>query len=62
MGQTIRLTEARNTHKISITNPQPSGRSRRIWEDNIKINLLEKQGVKAENRIKWLNTDRVQAF
>lgn len=62
MGQTSRLTEARNRHKISITNPEPSGTSRRIWDDNIKMNLFEKQNVNAENGINWLNTDRVQFF
>jgi hypothetical protein len=44
----------RKTHKIFIENPERNvfGRSRRIWEDNIKMD--HKNGVRKWTTFKWL--------
>jgi hypothetical protein len=61
VGHVARIEEMRNTYKIVFGKPEgmrPLGRSKRRWEDNIKMNLKE---IGWEN-VDWahLGQDRVQ--
>jgi len=43
-GHVARMGEVRNAYKILVGKPEgtrPLGRPRRIWEDNIRMNLKE---------------------
>ena len=43
-----RMEEGRGVHKVLLGKPEgkiPFGRPRRIWEDNIKMDLEEVEGV-----------------
>jgi hypothetical protein len=44
VGHVARIGEMRNTYKISVGKPErnrPIGRSKRRWEDNIRMDLRE---------------------
>ena len=62
-----RIGEERGVHRVLVGNPEgkrPLGRTRRSWEDNIKMDLQEVGGVGdwmglAQDRDRWralLNT------
>ena len=54
-GHVARMEEDRSTFKIFTDTPagkRPLGRSKRRWEDNIKMDLAE-MGVSAEN---WVDS------
>ena len=62
-----RMAEGRGVHRVLVGKPEgkrPLGRSRRRWEDNIKMDLREVGGggdwmVVAQDRERWralLNT------
>ena len=43
-GHVVRMEEGRGVHKVLVGKPEgkrPLGRRRRIWEDNIKMDLEE---------------------
>jgi hypothetical protein len=61
-GHVARMGERRGVHRVLVGNPEgkrPLGRSRRRWEDNIKMNLQEVVGgcgdwvELAQDREKW---------
>ena len=58
----VRMEEGRGVHKVLVEKPEgkrPLGRTRRRWEDNIKMDLEEVGGrcgdwmELAEDRDKW---------
>ena len=52
-GHVARMEESRSAFKILTGKPtgkRPLGRSRRIWEDNIRMDL-EEIGINAGNRV-----------
>jgi hypothetical protein len=49
-GNVARMGEERGVHRVLVGKPwgkSPLGRPRRIWEDNIKMDLQEDRGVVA---------------
>jgi transposase len=61
-GHVARIEEGRGVHSILIGRPEgkrPLGRPRRMWEDNIKMDLREigTDGAKwiqlAQDRVQW---------
>jgi len=48
-GQVASLGEMRKAYKISVRKPEPTGRPRKRWEDNIKIDLKET----GYNSVEW---------
>ena len=61
-GHVARMGEGRDMHRVLVGKPEekrPLGRSRRIWEDNIKMDLQEVRGgcgdwtELAQDRDRW---------
>jgi hypothetical protein len=47
-GHVVRMGEGRGVHSVLVGKPEgrrPLGRPRRRWEDNIKMDLQEVEGV-----------------
>jgi hypothetical protein len=60
-GHVTRMGEGRGVYRVLVGRPEckrPLGRPRRMWEDNIKMDLRE-IGIDVESRIR-LAKDRVQ--
>jgi hypothetical protein len=59
-----RMGERRGVYRVLVGNPEekrPLGRSRRRWEDNIKMDLQE-VGCGGMDRSSWLSWNRCRAF
>jgi len=55
-GRVARMGEGRGVYRVLVWRPKgnrPLGRSRRSWEDNIKMDLRE-IGIDGANWIIWL--------
>jgi hypothetical protein len=56
VGHVARMGEERGMHRVLVGKPEekrPLGRPRRRWEDNIKMDLQEVEGVVGTGR-SWL--------
>jgi hypothetical protein len=55
-GHVARMGEGRGVHRVLLAKPEgkrPLGRPRRRWEDNIKTDLQEVGGERAQDRDRW---------
>jgi len=58
-GHVARMGEDRGVHRVLVGKPEPLGRPRRRWEDNIKMDLQEVGGGRgdwmelAQDRDRW---------